>query len=385
MDDQHIAYEKLIAFAAGELEGAETRGVAIHIAICPSCAKTVSRFQTIASLMRTDDSHVPPPALIAKAQAIFSRRQAMARGARRRIGAIRFFPSVRRFSMAALIVLLVLSNLVVCTYVSNAAVASQDAIPGDSLYSLKLTIEAIELAASFSTEGKLDRHIAFAGYRLNETGMLITINRVAEIPGTLAAFENQVDQAAITFQILVKENYARAQAIGPRIESTLSQYSATLSNLRAIAPDSVKLDFGHAIALVATQESTIHQQYQAPAPTPSQTPAASLTAASQPSATRSARPSPTRAAAPLVSDTPGPVPNNTPAPVPSNTSAPVPTGTPVPVLTKTPMPTPSNTATPVPTWTSSPTPRDTKIPPGQTKTPNPPGKTNIPDSQKNQH
>jgi len=77
MDDQHIAYEKLVAFAAGELDGAVARGVAVHIALCGECAGTVTRFRTIAFLMRTDASQEPPAAVTAKARAIFSRRRSV--------------------------------------------------------------------------------------------------------------------------------------------------------------------------------------------------------------------------------------------------------------------------------------------------------------------
>src|SRR5712692_7779935 len=67
-----VSYEKLIAYAAGELVPDEFDAIGRHVRICDKCAATVAHYHSIRSILRSDDSLVPPRVTLERAQAIFS-------------------------------------------------------------------------------------------------------------------------------------------------------------------------------------------------------------------------------------------------------------------------------------------------------------------------
>jgi hypothetical protein len=109
-------------------------------------------------VVRADLGQTPQPAIVARAYAIFAKAKPEPLSFRQRFGSFLPLPSARQFSMALVLVLLVLSNVVVYTGIGVVGTA-QDAIPGDSSYSVKLLIEDIQLATTLDTAGKLTRHL----------------------------------------------------------------------------------------------------------------------------------------------------------------------------------------------------------------------------------
>lgn len=374
----HIAYDQLIAFAANDLDDEDARVVAQHTASCNECARIVTRFKTIRAVMRADPSRNPPVAVVARARTIFTPKRSTA--------SVPFWqkwnwsistPTARRLANAFLLILLVLSNIVVYIGMGRTIEASQAAIPGDSLYSVKLVIEDVQLATTWDTAGKLTRHLTYAGYRLDETGALITLNRVAEIPGTLAAFEKQVGLVTTTFKTLARENFKRAQELTPQIEASLAERAAQLDTLRQQATSSLQPVFASALQVANASRANVRNIATPPSPTatPTGLPLPTNTRvfdSSQPIAPTLAKTSPT--ASPRTSTAPT-------QPLPSgsiNTSTPIPTKPPV-VSSPTPLPTkppvissptatrtqvvPTPSRTPAPSWTPNPT----RIPPGLEK------------------
>jgi len=80
MTGQPIAYETLIAYAAGELAEDEAASIAAHLAVDPEAAATVARYRAVRDVVAGDDSVAPPAALLARAKAIFPRRPREATG-----------------------------------------------------------------------------------------------------------------------------------------------------------------------------------------------------------------------------------------------------------------------------------------------------------------
>lgn len=72
-----VAYEQLIAFAAGELADRRAADVADHLKTCRSCAGTVARYRSVASTVAADRA-APSAAAVARAKAIFPRRSGTA-------------------------------------------------------------------------------------------------------------------------------------------------------------------------------------------------------------------------------------------------------------------------------------------------------------------
>lgn len=75
MRNHPIPYERLIAYAAGDLDGSAAAAVAAHLTVCAECAATVARFQAVGTTFRSDDSEAPPTATLARAKGLFARRR----------------------------------------------------------------------------------------------------------------------------------------------------------------------------------------------------------------------------------------------------------------------------------------------------------------------
>jgi len=75
-----ITRERLIAFAAGELEGPEAEEVAAHVAANPEASRTVSLYRTLGTTVREEDTRSAPADLVARAKAIFRAESPARRG-----------------------------------------------------------------------------------------------------------------------------------------------------------------------------------------------------------------------------------------------------------------------------------------------------------------
>lgn len=67
----HPSDEDLIAFAGGETTGAAAAGVSAHLDQCPVCKGVVARVRLVGEVMHAPAPVEPPPALIARAKALF--------------------------------------------------------------------------------------------------------------------------------------------------------------------------------------------------------------------------------------------------------------------------------------------------------------------------
>lgn len=142
---------------------------------------------------------------------------------------------------------------------------------------------------------------------------------------------------------------------------------------------------GSTVALTAGEMTTVRPGGQPIAGTLTPIATGPATRESSPiGSTSAAKPPNTATPTPVVSRTP--TPTNTTVPIPTNTSSPgvepQPTATavpPDPTATSFPTETPPVPPTPVPTET----PKKTKVPPGLTRTPEPPGRTVAPSKSKN--
>ncbi len=95
MAKHRIPYERLLAYAAGELSGNEAAEVQAALASDSELAATVERLCTVIPLMRTDDSQDAPPETITAAKALFRAPRGLERPSwleqlRRIVGALTF-------------------------------------------------------------------------------------------------------------------------------------------------------------------------------------------------------------------------------------------------------------------------------------------------------
>lgn len=71
MSQPEIGDERLLAYAAGELDAAQAAAVKARLAVSPEQAATVARYQAVRAILRRDDSVAPPATVLARARAIF--------------------------------------------------------------------------------------------------------------------------------------------------------------------------------------------------------------------------------------------------------------------------------------------------------------------------
>lgn len=72
MSAYRLSYERLIAYAAAELNADEAACVEQHIHQCVTCATTLKCFRFVQAIICTDDTQYPPAATLARAQALFA-------------------------------------------------------------------------------------------------------------------------------------------------------------------------------------------------------------------------------------------------------------------------------------------------------------------------
>lgn len=119
-------------------------------------------------------------------------------------------------------------------------VAAQTAIPGDALYPVKTTIESTRLSLAQDAGDRAQMKLAFAEQRLTEIGGLIREGRFREIREAVLAFEANINAAVIELGAVSASDPARAALITQEVTSALTRYAQMLSELAAVAPESVK-------------------------------------------------------------------------------------------------------------------------------------------------
>jgi anti-sigma factor RsiW len=90
----HIHIDRLTDLAEGRLTPDEHVPLLAHLAGCPACARELEQLQRLLMLMRTDTTEDAPPAVVARAVALFQPRSAslatLGDRVRRLVAALRF-------------------------------------------------------------------------------------------------------------------------------------------------------------------------------------------------------------------------------------------------------------------------------------------------------
>lgn len=297
---------------------------------------SASRRRLVARIQQENRSPVPPPLSWSEQ--------------------IRQFFSAQRLAPIAFVLVLMLG-----LFVSGAVVsASQKAIPGDDLYSIKLTLEQIALATSLDDKSDAELQIQMVENRFSELQSLIVEQRYDEVVESVQESAVQVSKTLEIIQKVSEEDNFLAIDLAMQLDGILKQQTYVLSVLSRNAPSNVSPNFYRvwvASELVKKTVSDIAGVVPpAPAPPPTAIPTVAPTSTSRPKPTLA----PTQPPAPTATNTRVP-----PTPVPP-TDTPLPTKPPVQ-----PTDTPAPTNTPVPTNTPNPTATPTATNPPPTNTPNP--------------
>ncbi|HEY3079155.1 MAG TPA: DUF5667 domain-containing protein [Chloroflexota bacterium] len=118
----------------------------------------------------------------------------------------------------------------------GAVYASQDALPGDALYPVKLRAEGLQLALAASDEGRARTHLELAARRIAEIQTAHASGRTAAVAAAAAAFADDVaaaDEGLTTAVASGKD----VTALTARLSANLSRQQAVLKGVQATAPD----------------------------------------------------------------------------------------------------------------------------------------------------
>jgi hypothetical protein len=263
---------------------------------------------------------------------------------------------------------------------SEVALASQDALPGEALYSVKLGLERVELLVTLDPAEKIQLHSQFAQARLVEIQDLVMEGRYNYIREAVSNFEAHVNQASQLLRALARKDPDKATELAVALKETLASQSSLLSFLMAAVPPEVAPEMLRAIGIAASGEIAVQAALDeagsaallaaTATPTREDEAAATATAGAErglqsptptpaPSSTRAATSTATSVALTLT-------PSRTPIFTPSRTLAPIFTSTPY-----------SEQGRPTPTYTARPPTSTPVAPPEKTKKP-PPNPTRRP-------
>ncbi len=275
------------------------------------------------------------------------------------------FFSAEKLAPVGFVLVLMLGLFVSGTVVS----ASQKAIPGDDLYSVKLTLEQIALATTLDDKSDAELQIQFVENRLIEVQALIVEERYDEVVETIQESTEQISKTLEIIQTVREENRFLAADLASQLDGILVEQRSILAILTQNAPDSVSANFFRVWAVSEVVKLTVNDIAgivpPPPAPPPTAIPTIAPTSTPRPrptlAPTQPPAPTPTKTRRPPTSVPPTntPLPTNTPVP-PTNT--PVPTNTPDPP-TNTPLPTNTPAPTATPTATDPPPPTNTPTDP----------------------
>ena len=137
----------------------------------------------------------------------------------------------------ALLALFVMGSLV---FGAAGVVIAENALPGDSLYPVKTTIETIQLALTSDAPGRAAFESHLAQNRLDELATLMDLGRFNQIPATLQAYTHAVQSAAQVADDTLAHDPARAANLDQRVLLPLLQQVTILRSLQGRGPQSIQ-------------------------------------------------------------------------------------------------------------------------------------------------
>ncbi len=301
-----------------------------------------------------------------------SAKRAQPRLAQRRFGSF-----VNRSTLAWSGLVLILICLIGFS-LSGIALASQDSLPGDSLYAVKAAIEETRLSLTLEASQRARLRMEFAERRLDEAKQLSEHGRYDEVPLALTNYQVQLHLALQEVKQAVHTQPLQAQQLNEDIQTRLQHQITVLAGLESDMPLSLAQAIQQAqaaseqasstaISLFAEATATVTPTPTAPSAASPTQPAGAIPSSATPSLPVIQPPSWTATQESLPpglqrqTQTPTPRPSLTPRP--TNTHRPtqviIPSKTPKPTQVKPPQPTPKP---PNPNKPTSP-----PQPPGQSK------------------
>jgi hypothetical protein len=213
-----------------------------------------------------------------------------------------------------------MSVILVCLLMGGGAVsASNNTLPGDTLYPVKQAVEVVQLAISLNEASNVRLHLDFATRRLDETKALLKKGRPQEMERALADYTTQMDSVSTLMNEEKGLAPDRRAVLADLVIAAQARQEAQLAALQEQAPETVQ----PAIQQALTVSRTARDRAREPKPTtPAETPEPSRTPTPAPSPIPTGKPEPP--ATPTVLPSPEPTERSTPSPEPAMPIVPTP-------------------------------------------------------------
>ena len=164
----------------------------------------------------------------------------------------------------------------------GAVYAADSSLPGDTLYPVKRSVEALRLAASLSDRGDALLHLDFAEKRLVEVRQLASTARDADLRAALEAYRIELETGVTLLRQVHGVNGEREQWFED-VNETLERYERQLNDLYDVTPPSVRQSIEHAQRTTRDlRVATPLPGEPAPLPTPTPTATAHIVATATP-------------------------------------------------------------------------------------------------------
>lgn len=125
--------------------------------------------------------------------------------------------------------------------------ASQTALPGEALYSVKTGVEQTRVNLARDAAQKARLNLAFAERRLDEIARLIDNGDYANVAQPIQEYEKYVQSAIAALETVAIGDAASAQALASQVIALLERYAETLSGMVGALPDPARNEVEHAI------------------------------------------------------------------------------------------------------------------------------------------
>jgi len=139
------------------------------------------------------------------------------------------------------------------------AYAAQSALPGDTLYGVKTSLEQTRISMARDASVRADLYLEFAENRLEEISRLIADKRYKDISAATIHFERYADQAIAELDVVAQGDPQQAAVLTGRISEALSRYSRTLTSMLNSVPEDVRVQMQQVIEAAQPQGTPVVQ------------------------------------------------------------------------------------------------------------------------------
>lgn len=200
---------------------------------------------------------------------VAARQQIKDRGRLKRV----FQFSFPKFLLRPAVSLAIVIVLLVATLSAGTVYAASGALPGDSLYPVKIAVEDARLMLS-GEEGDAALYLQFADERLQEIDTLAAKGRYQDIPTATQRFEDQLQAASQLVSSLPPADTAQLENQAVHLNEDLIYTHSLLAALQPNLPAAAQPGISRALEASMKSQSKLHTMFpnKVPGPPPSVSP-----------------------------------------------------------------------------------------------------------------